>query len=43
MLGVTHVAGLYRFATPQSYLEPESFMVEGAKHVRNLGARRLHA
>ena len=43
MLGVTHVAGLYRFATPQSDLEPESFLVEGAKHVRNLGARRLHA
>jgi hypothetical protein len=43
MLGVTHVAGLYRFATPQSNLEPESFLVEGAKHVRNLGARHLHA
>jgi hypothetical protein len=43
MLGVTHVAGLYRFATSQSDLEPESFLVEGAKHVRNLGATHLHA
>ena len=41
MLGVTHVAGLYRFAVPDSDLEPESFLVEGAKHVRNLGARHL--
>ena len=38
ILGVTHVAGQYRFATPDSDLEPESFLVEGAKHIRNLGA-----
>ncbi len=41
MLGVAHVGGLYRFASPGSELEPESFLVEGAKHVRNLGARHL--
>ena len=41
MLGVAHVGGHYRFATPDSHLEPESFLVEGAKHIRNLGARRL--
>ena len=43
MLGVTHVGGLYRFATPDSELTPESFLVEGAKHVRNLGAHHLFA
>jgi hypothetical protein len=41
MLGVTHVGGHYRFATPGTELEPESFLVEGAKHVRNIGARHL--
>jgi hypothetical protein len=43
MLGVTHVAGLYRFATPDSELVPTSFLVEGARHVLNLGARHLFA
>jgi hypothetical protein len=43
MLGVTHVGGLYRFATAESFLEPEWFLVEGAKHVRNLGARHIFA
>lgn len=41
MLGVSHVAGFYRFSTPGSDLQPESFLVEGARHVRNLGARHL--
>jgi hypothetical protein len=41
MLGVAHVAGLYRFATRDSELAPVSFLVEGARHVRNLGARHL--
>jgi hypothetical protein len=43
MLGVTHVAGLYRFATADSELKPTSFLVEGARHVLNLGARHLFA
>jgi hypothetical protein len=43
MLGVTHVGGLYRFVEPGSELAQESFLVEGAKHVRNLGARHLFA
>jgi hypothetical protein len=38
LLGVTHVGGLYRFATLDSELTSESFLVEGAKHIRNLGA-----
>jgi hypothetical protein len=41
MLGITHVGGQYRFANPGSELAPEWFLVEGAKHVRNLGARHL--
>ncbi|HZO54774.1 MAG TPA: hypothetical protein VFB63_18845, partial [Bryobacteraceae bacterium] len=41
MLGVTHVAGHYRFATADSDLGPESFLVEGTKHIRNLGARHV--
>ncbi len=41
ILGVSHVAGFYRFSTPGSDLQPESFLVEGARHVRNLGARHL--
>jgi hypothetical protein len=40
-LGVTHVGGLYRFATPGSGLRPDSFLLEGAKLVRNLGVRNL--
>jgi hypothetical protein len=41
MLGVSHVAGHYRFSTPGSDLQPESFLVEGARHVLNLGARHV--
>jgi hypothetical protein len=43
MLGITHVGGLYRFATPESELAAASFLVEGARHVWNLGARHLFA
>lgn len=41
MLGVSHVAGHYRFSTPGSELQPASFLVEGARHVRNVGARHV--
>lgn len=41
MLGVSHVAGHYRFSTPGSELQPDSFLVEGARHVLNLGARHV--
>ena len=43
MIGVTHVGGLYRFATSDSELTPEFFLVEGAKHIRNLGAQHVFA
>jgi hypothetical protein len=41
ILGVSHVAGHYRFSTPGSGLQPASFLVEGARHVRNTGARHV--
>ena len=41
ILGVSHVAGRYRFATPGSELRPVSFLVEGARLIFNLGARHL--
>ena len=40
LIGVTHVAGDYRFAGPGSPFGPVPFLVEGAERILNLGARR---
>jgi hypothetical protein len=40
LIGITHVAGDYRFAGPGTPFGDVSFLVEGAQQILNLGARR---
>lgn len=40
LIGVTHVAGDYRFAGPGTPFGDVPFLVEGAQRILNLGARR---
>ena len=40
LVGITHVAGDYRFAGPGTPFGDAPFLVEGAQHILNLGGRR---
>lgn len=40
LIGITHVAGDYRFAGPGTPFGEAPFLVEGAQQILNLGARR---